>query len=153
MAHRSKSGASPAAVRAVRIGLSLFFSYRDNKSQQKSTLHGRGILAQATNINRNQQKSTESAKVSKSEQKSAKVSKIGAGPRAQTAKISNSQQKSARFALVCKQRAVLLRANSGYWNIKECVTEDRRSSYKFLLQTDLQCGIYLYHGDTFLPPA
>jgi hypothetical protein len=94
-----------------------------NKSQQKSTTHGRDFLPEATNINKNQQKSTESAKVSKSQQKSAKISK--------------NHQKSALVGLVCKPLTVLLRPKHAYWNIKECVTEDRRSSYKFHLQTDL----------------
>jgi hypothetical protein len=50
------------------------------------------ILAETTNINRNQQKSTESAKVSKSEQKSAKVSK---NRRRVPGPVSKNQQKSA----------------------------------------------------------
>jgi hypothetical protein len=114
----------------------------DNKSQQRSTTQGwGGIGPDTTNINKNQQ----------SQQKSAKVSKISPGPEAQSAKISNSQQKSACFALVRKQLAVFLKTNSGYWNIKECVTEGRRSPYKFLLQTVFYCGIYIYHSDTLLP--
>jgi len=81
-----------------------------------------------------QQTSTEINTIQQSQQKSAKVSKISPGPRVQSAKISNSQQKSACFRLVRKQLRVFLRADSAYWNIKECVTEDRRSPYKFLLQ-------------------
>jgi hypothetical protein len=61
--------------------------HRDNKIQQKSTPHGRGILAEATNINRNQHNSTESAK----------VSKIRPSPRAQSAKVSKNHHKSSEI--------------------------------------------------------
>src|SRR6266498_2447491 len=74
-----------------------------------------GIGSDTTNINKNQQRSTESAKVSKSQQKSAKVSKS----QQKSAKVSKiiagrrgSQQKSALFAPFCKQGGALLRANS-----------------------------------------
>jgi hypothetical protein len=66
---------------------STLFLQRDNKSQQKSTTHGRGILAEATNINRNQHNSTESAK----------VSKISPGPGAQSAKVITNHQKSSEI--------------------------------------------------------
>jgi hypothetical protein len=61
--------------------------HRDNKSQQKSTPHGRGILVEATNINRNQHNLTESAKVSKSQQNQAQS----------TSAVSKSQQKSSQI--------------------------------------------------------
>jgi hypothetical protein len=55
---------------AVRIGLSrLFLSTETTKANKNQQLTAGNFLAEATNINRNQQKSTESAKVSKSEQK------------------------------------------------------------------------------------
>jgi hypothetical protein len=66
---------------------SILLLHRDNKSQQKSTTRGRGFLAEATNINRNQQKSTESAK----------VSKISPGRRVQSAKVSKSHQQSSEI--------------------------------------------------------
>src|SRR6266849_7481338 len=107
--------------------------HRGSKTQE-STTHGRENFRRG---NKDQQESTIFNRVSKSQQKSAKVSKISPGPRAQSAKISDSQQKSACFALVRKQLAVFLKPNRGYWNIKECATGGPRTSYKFLLQTNL----------------
>ena len=154
---------------AVRIGLSrLFFSSeatkanknqqltagdfgRGNKDQQKSTQFNRSQQKSAKSVSIHERSQQKSAKVSKSQQKSSEIIRNHHRPRSQSSKIINSHQKSSLFALVCKQGAVLLRANSAYWNIKECVTGGPGTSYKFRLQTDLQCGIYLYHGDTLLP--
>ena len=145
--------ASPVRLSgAVRIGLShLFFSIETTKANKNQQLTA-GLFWPR------QQISTEINTIQRSQQKSAKVSKIRPSPRAQSAKVSknhhkssqiirnhhrsgpqsskiiNSHQKSSLFALVCKQGAVLLRANSAYWNIKECATGGPGTSYKFLLQ-------------------
>ena len=59
---------------AMRIGLSrLFFSIETTKANKNQQLTAGDFLAEATNINRNQQKSTESAKVSKNHQKSSEI--------------------------------------------------------------------------------
>ena len=59
--------------------------HQDNKRQQKSTTQaGAGLVP-------TQQTSTKINKYQQSQQKSAKVSKIIAGPRAQSAKVSKSQ--------------------------------------------------------------
>jgi hypothetical protein len=67
-------------------------SSREEQKPTKINNSGReGLVTtqqKSTNINRNQQKLTESAK----------VIKISTGPRAQSAKISNSQQKSAKVS-------------------------------------------------------
>jgi hypothetical protein len=73
---------------AMRIGLSrLFFSIETTKANKNQQLTAGDVLAEATNINRNQQKSTESAK----------VSEISPGQRAQSAKVSKNHQKSSEI--------------------------------------------------------
>jgi hypothetical protein len=101
--------------------------HRDNKSQQKSTTHGRGFFGLG---NKHQQTSTKINRVSKSQQKSAKSSPVAGA-------VSKSHQKSAPFAPFCKQGCSAPQSQQRYWNIKGCVTGGPGSTYKFLLQTDL----------------
>jgi len=80
-----------SAVRAVRIGLSrLFFSIETTKANKNQQLTAEGFWPR-------QQISTEINTIQPSQQKSAKVSKISPGPRAQSAKVSKSHHKSSQI--------------------------------------------------------
>jgi hypothetical protein len=112
----SKSGLSRPRVRAVRIALSrLFFSIKTTKGNKNQQLR---LGPDWSRHNKHQQKST---KYQQSQQKSAKVSKIIAGPRAQSAKVSKSQQKSASVNEHSQQKSAKIITNhqksSPVWTI------------------------------------
>jgi hypothetical protein len=78
---------------AMRIGFeSTLLLHRDNKSQQKSTTHGRGFFGRG---NKYQQKSTKINRVSKSQQKSAKSVPVNERSQQKSAKIIRNHQKSS----------------------------------------------------------
>jgi hypothetical protein len=81
-----------------------------------------------------QQTSTEINTIQQSQQKSAKSVPVHECSQQKSAIVSKSQH---IFVLVRKQLRVFVRADSGYWNIKECVTGGPGTTCKFLLQTDL----------------
>jgi hypothetical protein len=135
------------ATAGARIDLhNQCFSVR--RSHIDSSPGGTLGAAETTKINRNQHNSTESAKVITNHQKSSLAPDRS---HQKSSIVIKNHQKSAFVAWFLNTLQSLLRSNSGYWNIKECVTGGPGTSYKFLLQTDLYCGIYLYHSDTLLP--
>jgi hypothetical protein len=134
---------SAARIAFAAIELRSPEATKANKNQQVTA----GGLSRS---NKHQQKSTQFNRVSKSQQKSAKSVPVHERGQQKSAIVSKSQH---IFVLVRKQLRVFVRADSGYWNIKECVTGGPGTSYRFLLQTALWCGIYIYHSDTLLPPS
>jgi len=79
---------------AMRIGLSrLFFSIETTKANENHQLTAGDFLAAATNINRNQHKSTESAKVSKSQQNQSRSTSVV---------IKNHQKSSPVWTIIIK---------------------------------------------------
>src|SRR5260370_20296960 len=97
---------------------------KNNKSQRKSTLDNREIHASITIACQKQQLSTQN---------------------------NRSQHFRCAATRFLRTTTAYISTKQGYWNIKECVTGGPGTASKFLLQTDLWCGIYLYHGDTLLP--
>ncbi len=97
---------------AARIGLQQWSFSRRQQMPTKINNSGRGRWVpsqqESTKINRKQQIRAESAKVSKSQHRL----------RPYSSKISNSQQKSSTKLCFVGQPAVLLRANSRYWEHK-----------------------------------
>jgi outer membrane receptor for ferric coprogen and ferric-rhodotorulic acid len=118
--------------------------HRDNKSQQESTTHGGEEFGRG---NKDQQKSTQfnrvkqkSANIVQNHQKSSQIITRPERSHQKSSIVIRNHRKSAKVstvALVRKPLTVFLGPNSGYWNIKECVTGGPGTSYKFLLQTDL----------------
>jgi len=105
---------------AVRIGLSRLLFSSGNKSQQKSTTHGRGIFWPrqqiSTEINTNQQSQQKSAKSvpihERSHQKSSEIITGLDHNHQKSSIIITNHQKSALVGLVCKPLTVLPRPNS-----------------------------------------